>query len=139
MAVPRLSFRVTMRRHMIRETTVSAANMKLFHVRREHLRRTFEDEFSQFVWDASWSLAEPSTMASLLYTLSYRRVVLGESASWNWEYRGRYQDGAKSHCITEEEAIDRFTALQLDVFHALWEFYYPQRCRRHTVSMTKTG
>lgn len=115
---------------------MSAANMQLFHVRPKHLRHDFPDEYSQLVWSADLRLSEP-LVTSPLYTLEDRRVVIGEETSWSWVYRGLYHDGAKSHWITEEEAMDSFTPLQLDVFHALWEVYHPQFCPRPAASMTK--
>ena len=42
-----------------------------------------------------------------------------------WEYRGKFQDGAQSHWMSEKEVQDSFTGLQLDVFHALWEILQP--------------
>lgn len=39
---------------------------------------------------------------------------------------GRYQDGAQSDWITEDEARDGFSPLQLDVFPASWELYHPE-------------
>eukprot|EP00903_Cladosiphon_okamuranus_P009618 g9154.t1 len=50
--------------------------------------------------------------------------------AWSWEYRGRHQDGAQSDWITEDEARDSFSPLQLDVFHALWELYCPNEAPR---------
>ena len=46
-----------------------------------------------------------------------RRVGKGKggSGTWGWEYRGRYHDGAQSDWITEDEARDRFSPLQLDI------------------------
>ena len=39
----------------------------------------------------------------------------------------RYVDGQDSHWMSEKEALDSFIALQLDVFHALWELYQPEK------------
>ena len=36
-------------------------------------------------------------------------------------------DGQDSHWMSEKEALDSFTPLQLDVFHALWELYHPEK------------
>lgn len=76
--VPNLSFQVVMRGRKISESTVSAANMKLIHARPEHLRHEFSDEYSQLAWSADLGLAEPSVVASPLYTLVDRRFVLEE-------------------------------------------------------------
>ena len=66
-----------------------------------------------------------------LYTLTARQVEQGTTAgTWTWEYRGRYQDGIQSTWITEDEARDSFSPLQLDVFHALWELHHPDAAPR---------
>ena len=122
--IPGLSLKVKMPGRKIRERTVSAANVKKFHVRPTHLRHPFPDEYSQFVWGVDLGLAITSTPP--LYTLTDRKVVLGSGSSWVWEYRGLFHDGAESHWLSEEEVLDSFTGLQLDVFHALWELYNPQ-------------
>ena len=64
-------------------------------------------------------LAEPATVEAPVYTLFDRRTVQDGRKPWVWEYRGRYLDGQESHWMSEEEALDNFTPLQLDVFHAL--------------------
>lgn len=37
------------------------------------------------------------------------------------QYRGRYLDAVSSDRVAESEALDRFSLLQLDAFHALWK------------------
>ena len=48
----------------------------------------------------------------------------GDTPTWTWEYQGRYQDGALPPWLTEDEAGDSFSPLQLNVFHAMYEDYY---------------
>ena len=38
-------------------------------------------------------------------------------------------DGTESQWLSEEEARDIFTPLQLDVFHPLWETYHGAECQ----------
>ena len=123
----RLCFTVQLNGRRIRQRRVVAADVKPFHVRPEDLRLSFEDEFSHLIWSADLGLADTSVVAVPLYTLMARRVGKGRggSGTWAWEYRGRYQDGAQSDWITEDEARDSFSPLQLDVFHASWELYHP--------------
>ena len=72
------------------------------------------------MWSGDLGLADTSVVAVPLYTLVDRRVAhgTGSSSAWAWEYQGRYQDGALSPWLTEDEASDSFSPLQLDVFHA---------------------
>ena len=121
---PSQSVEVILKGRRVRKRVVSVASVKMFHLRRKDLRHSFEDEFSHLAWESDLGLADISVAASPLYTLFDRRVVHKNSHVWNWEYRGRYQDGSASDWIDEEEALNSFTALQLDVFHALWEAYH---------------
>ena len=124
-----LSFTVRLNGRHIRQRTVVASDIKPFYSRPLHLRHPFEDEFSHFVWAPDLGLAEDSTVASPLYTLTNRRVargVGGASAAWAWEYQGRYQDGTTTSWLTEDVVRDSFSPLQLDVFHAMWEDYHGQ-------------
>eukprot|EP00752_Nemacystus_decipiens_P009968 g8890.t1 len=116
----RLCFTVQMKGRRIRHCCVVAADVKPFHQRPDCLQLDFEDAFNHLVWSADLGLADTSFVAVPLYTLIGRRVGTGTggSVTWAWEYRGRYQDGAKSGWITEGEARDNFSPLQLDVFHA---------------------
>ena len=66
----------------------------------------------------------PSTVASPLYTLVDRSAVSSGDNSSKWNYKGKYLTGVVSDWITEKEALDSFTPLQLDGFHALWELYH---------------
>lgn len=127
----RLCFTVQLNGRRIRLRRVVAADVKLFHARPAHLQLSFEDEFSHFIWSAALGLADISVAAVPLYTLTSRRVAQGKSAgTWTWEYQGRYQDGVRSGWITEDEASDSFSLLQLDVFHALWELHRPNEAPR---------
>ena len=67
---PAISYQVTMRGRRM-----TAANIALFHVRPEHLRHVFEDEFAHLVWGADLELADVSTMAVLLYTRTHQTSV----------------------------------------------------------------
>eukprot|EP00752_Nemacystus_decipiens_P011522 g10231.t1 len=106
---------------------VAAGDVKPFHRRPDHLQHDFEDEYSHLVWSSDLGLQSTSVVAVPLYTLTSRRVSHNATGTgaWTWEYRGRYQDGAQSDWITEDEARDSFSPLQLDVFHALWELHNP--------------
>ena len=60
-----------------------------------------------------------------MYTLIDRKKVESEVGTVHWEYRGRYLDGVSSDWVKETEALDCFTPLQLDTFHALWNLNPP--------------
>ena len=121
----------------IRKRTVSASSVKAFHFRNPELRHNFEDEFTQVAWGADLGLAEPAAVEAPIYTLFDRRTVQEGQAPWVWEYRGRYLDGQESHWLQEEEALDNFTPLQLDVFHALWDLLQPNESPRPAESPSK--
>lgn len=78
------------------------------------------------VWGAGLGLAEAVTSAPPLYTLSDGKVVLGSRSSRVWENRGLFHGGAESPWLSDKDALDSFTGLQLDIFYALWELYHPQ-------------
>ena len=63
-------------------------------------------------------------MAPPLYTLVDRQASARKGGAWCREYKGRFQNGAESGWTTEEDALDSFTPMQLDVFHAMWELYH---------------
>jgi len=127
----RLCFTVQLNGRRIRQRRVAAADVKPFHHRPDHLKLDFEDEYSHLVWSSDLGLQSTSVVAVPLYTLTSRRVQHHATGSaWTWEYRGRYQDGAQSDWITEDEARDSFSPLQLDVFHALWELHNPDDAPR---------
>ena len=67
-------------------------------------------------------------VAVSLYTLIARRVGkgAGHTGARAWDYRGRFQHGSQSDWITEDEARDSLSPLQLDVFHALWKLHQPE-------------
>ena len=91
-----LSFTVRLKGRQIRQRSVAASDIKPFHVRPEHLRHSFEDEFAHVIWSVDLGLADTSVVAVPLYTSIEKRVVKGRGESntaWAWEYRGRYQDG----------------------------------------------
>eukprot|EP00752_Nemacystus_decipiens_P002618 g2451.t1 len=123
----RLCFTVQMNERPIRQRRVVAADVKPFHQRPDHLQLDFED-----VWSADLGLAGTPIVAVPLYTLTARELGTGTggSGTWAWEYRGRYQDGAQSGWITDDEAQDSFSPLQLDVFHALRELNRPGEAPR---------
>ena len=126
---PGISYQATMSGRRIRRRTVSAANIKTFHLRPERLRHAFEDEFAHLAWGADLGLADTSTVAVPLYTLTDRQAIESTGSGWEWQYRGLYQSGTESEWLPEEEVRDSFTPLQLDVFHALWEAYKGSDCR----------
>eukprot|EP00752_Nemacystus_decipiens_P015644 g13961.t1 len=123
----RLCFTVQLNGRRIRQRRVAAGDVKPFHRRPDHLQHDFEDEYSHLVWSSDLGLQSTSVVAVPLYTLTSRRVSHNATGTgaWTWEYRGRYQDGAQSDWITEDEARESFSPLQLDVFHALWELHHP--------------
>ena len=88
------------------------------------LRHEFEEEFAYLTWGLDIGLAEVSTPAASLYTVTDRNVSCVTEDTIVWKYRGRYQDGVESNWLNEEEARKSFTPSQLDVFQALWERYY---------------
>ena len=81
---------VEMEGRKLRSRRVSPSGIKPFHVRPPDLRHPFADEFAQYAWPADYGLASSSVAATPLYTLSDRRVIVTESGSKKWEYRGRY-------------------------------------------------
>ena len=54
-----------------------------------------------------------------------------------WEYMGKYLDGVSSDLVAESEALDSFTPLQLDTFHALWNLNPP--CSKQTSTPDPVG
>ena len=135
--LPGLSY-ITMNGRGIRRRRASAANIKMFHLRPDDLRHDFENEFAHLAWGIDFGLAEPSIVASPMYTVIDRKAVMGQGNAWKWRYKGRFVDGAELQWLSEEEARDSFTPLQLDVFHALWETYHGAECQaRPTSTLTR--
>ena len=122
----RVSFTVQLNGRRIRQRKVAASDLKPYHARPQHLRLPFEDEYAHLVWSADLGLVDTAVVGVPLYTLVDRRVVhrSGTTLAWTWRYQGRYQDSALSSWITEDEAGDNLSPLQLDVFHALYEIYH---------------
>ena len=108
---------------------VSAANIKVFHERPTHMTHDFEDEFAHLAWGADLGLGSTSTVVVPLYTLNDRKAVGHPGRAWDWHYKDRYQSGAESEGLKDEEIRDSFTPSQLDVFHALWETCKDLSCR----------
>lgn len=124
---PGLSFTVGPNGLRIRQWTVAASNIKPFHSRSPELRHTFEDEFAYLVWSSDFGLNEDLGEKTPLYTLTDRRVVRGgggRPTAWAWEYQGKFQDGMVSALLPEDVVGDSLSPLQLDVFHAMWEYYH---------------
>ena len=120
----------------IRGRVVSAANIKVFHERPEHMRHDFEDEFAHLARGVDLGLGSTSTVAVPLYTRTDRNAVGEPGGAWDWHFKGKYQNGAESEWLYEEEIRDSFTPLQLDVSHAQWETakdpgFRPRRSRQH--------
>ncbi|CAB1098497.1 unnamed protein product [Ectocarpus sp. CCAP 1310/34] len=103
----RLSFTVQLNSRRVRRRKVRAPDLKPWHVQPHDLRLPYEDEFAHLGWSADLGLADTSVVAVPLYTVLDRRV-----------------DCALSSCMTEDEAGDSFSPLQLDAFHALYEAYH---------------
>ena len=69
-----LSYAVHLNGRSIRKRMVSAVDIKPFHERPVELRHAFADEFTHFVWRPDIRLAEVSTAAAPLCTLTDRNV-----------------------------------------------------------------
>ena len=63
-----------------------------------------------------------------MYTLLDRKAVMGQDNAWKCRYKGRFVDGTESQWLYEEEAREKFTLIQLDVFHVMWETYHGAEC-----------
>ena len=72
-----------------------------------------------------------------MYTLIDRTKVESEMGTVRWEYRGRYLDGVSSDWVKKTEALDSFTPLQLDTFHALWNLNPPSGEQTQTTARRK--
>ena len=136
---PAVSYQATLRGRRIRETTVSAANRKIFHKRPGRLRHDVEDVFAHLAGGVYLGLAGTSTVAVLLYTLTNWQAVAGPERAWEWQYRGRYPSGTESGWLSEEEVRDIVTSLHFDVFHDLWETYSGWDCRPLQASTLSKG
>ena len=113
--LPELSYVVTMNRRGIRRRKVSAKNIKMFHIRPDDLGHDFENEFAHLAWGVDFGLAAPSTVALPMYTLIDRYGVMGQGNASKWRCKARLVDGTEWQWLSEEEARDSFTPLQLDV------------------------
>ena len=60
-------------------------------------------------------LADTSTVAVPLYTLTDPQAVGSTGNGWEWQYRGLYQGGTESEWLPEGEVRDSLNSLQLDV------------------------
>ena len=98
---PGLSFQATMSGRRIRGRVVSAATLKVFHERPEHMGHDFEDEFPHLAWGADLGLGRTSTVVVPLYTLTDRKADGDPGGAWDWHYKGRYQSGAESEWLEE--------------------------------------
>ena len=120
--------RAVLPRHPSGETRTSTASSSFSHQVLswpQSLRQEFGDEYAHSAWGPDLGLAAASTLASLIHTLVRRWPIQRPNGSWGWRCRGRYLNGSLSGLITDSECLDSFTPLPLDVFHALWELYYP--------------
>ena len=122
-----LSLVIEMEGWATRFRTVSTASLKPSYPRPSVLRHPVEVGFAQITWGADLGLKEHSTAAAPMYTLLDRKRVVSSPGAARWEYRGQYLDD----WVSETKALDSFTPLQLDTFHALWNSYDPssERCR----------
>ena len=109
-----------------RSSIVSTASVKPFYVMASALQHPMEDEFAQVAWSADLRLEGHLTIAAPMYTLLDRRRVVSSAGVARWEHRRRYMDGVASDWVSETEALDSFTPLQLDTYHALWNSYGPR-------------
>ena len=116
---PGLYYRVTLqgRRERLRRT--AASHIKPHHLRPPPLRHDFGDGYAHFSCGPDLGLGAASTLASPLYTLVDRCTIQLLNGSWGWKYRGRCLNGSLSGFIPENECLDSFSPMQLDVFHAV--------------------
>ena len=105
------------------------ASLKPFHRRSSDLRHPIEDEFAQIARGADFGRRGDSVAAAPMYMLMDKRTTVGASGVAHWEYRGKYRDGVSSDWVVESEALDNFTPLQLDTFHAWWKLN-PPSCKQ---------
>ena len=93
---------------------------------------------AHLAWGVNFGLAEPSIVASPMYTLIDRKAVMDQGNAWKWRYKGRFVDGTESQWLSVGEARNSFTPLQLDLFHALWKTYHGVECQaRPTSTLTR--
>ena len=120
---------VELRGRKTRKRTVATSALKLFTVRPLYLRHSMEDKFTKHAWEAGYNdlpphLDQPAT--PLLHALVERREATTPTGPLRWECRGRFQDGTLSAWLPEDQVLQSFLPLQLDVFHALWNLYRPE-------------
>lgn len=94
-------------------------SLKPFYRRSSDLRHPIGDGIAQIAWGADLGLKGDSIAAGPMYTLIYRREVVGKTGTGRWEYRGRCPDGVASDWVTETESQVSFTPFPLDTFHGL--------------------
>ena len=133
-----LSVEVEMEGRHLRRRKVPTSLVKPFYSRPIDLRHPMADEFALQAWLADFGLLQRSTAARPLYTRMDRKEIPSNSDEVMWECRGKYQDGSESPWLPEEEVLDSFTPLQLDVFHAIWNLHQPRITTTSTVSQRKT-
>lgn len=114
-----LSVKDSMQGRKKRRRMVRTSSLGLFHQHPPDLRHPMEDEFAQQVWSADLGLAASPTVAASLYTLLDLHKVTNSAGVSRWEYQELYQDGKRSPWLSEADALDSFTPLQLDSFHTL--------------------
>ena len=77
-----MSFTVRLSGRALCQRNVAATDIKPYYRRRPDLRLPFEDVFAHFVWSADLGLLEHSVVASPLYTLTSRKVVMGAGGGY---------------------------------------------------------
>ena len=120
-----LSAVIEMEGRKTRTRTVSMASLQPFYRHSSDLQHPIEDEFAQIAWGVDFGLRGDSVAAAPMYTPMDRRTIVSASGVARWGYRGKYLDGVSSDWVAESEALDSFTPLQLDTFHALWNLNPP--------------
>ena len=137
-ALPGLSYIVTMKGRGIGRQRAALANIKMFHSRPDDLRHDFENEFAHLAWRVDFGLAESSIVASPMHTLIDRKAVMGQGNAWKVSIQGTFVDGTESQWLSGEQARDSFIPLQLNVFCALWEMFHRAECQaRPTSTLTR--
>lgn len=122
-----LSLEVAMEGRQRRRRRVATYAAMRLHPRRVGFRYSMADEYSQHTWSADLGHAKPPYDVRSLYILADRKKVSSSSGVTKWVYRERQFIVAISDCLAEQDLLKSFVPLLLDLFHALWNLYYPIR------------
>ena len=73
-----------MNERQTRRRRAFAANINMFHLRPDDLRRDFRNELTHLACGVDSATAELSVVASPMYTLIDRNAVMGQGNAWKW-------------------------------------------------------